>query len=143
MSWKEYYEKKGLSPCDLTRRALDYLKQKENKRAIDLGCGNGRDTLFLLSEGWSVYAVDSAEESMEVIEINIPKALRENLFLECITFKDVEWRQVQLINASLSLPFCEEKDFPSLWKNITNSIVSGGVFAGHFFGINDDWKQIF
>ena len=145
MSWKEYYEKKELSPGDLTRRAIDSFEQKEleNKRAIDLGCGNGRDTLFLLSEGWSVYAIDSAAASMEIMETNIPKALKEKLTLKCLTFNEVEWHEVQLVNASLSLPFCEEKDFPRLWKNITDSIISEGIFAGHFFGINDDWKQLF
>ena len=126
-------------------RALDHFKKKalENKTAIDLGCGNGKDTLFLLSEGWNVYAIDASIESMKIMETNIPKTLKENLILACVTFNEVKWRHVQFVNASLSLPFCEEKNFPEVWKNITDSIVSGGIFAGHFFGVNDDWKQLF
>jgi len=36
-------------------------------RAADLGAGAGRDTLFLLSNGWQVFALDAEELSIEII----------------------------------------------------------------------------
>ena len=44
----------------------------------------------------------------------------------------------QFINASYSLPFCTKNEFEVVWNKISNSLVSGGVFAGHFFGATED-----
>jgi hypothetical protein len=43
------------------------------------------------------------------------------------------------VNASWSLPFCPPEHFQSLWQKIAASIHPGGRFAGHFFGVHDEW----
>jgi hypothetical protein len=50
-------------------------------------------------------------------------------------------KQVDLINASFSLPFCSSDAFPSLWHQIFNSLAIGGRFCGHLFGERDSWKD--
>ncbi len=144
MSWKEYYNKKGMKPSESLRRALDYfnLNPPEVKTAIDLGCGNGRDTLPLLNAGWKVYAIDSAPDAISLLEENVTAEMSEQLELQLCGFADVKWRPVSLINASLSLPFCEQEHFARVWENISESLLPNGIFTGHFFGINDDWKQL-
>lgn len=54
------------------------------------------------------------------------------------------WDKIQLlstslVNASFSLPFCRPEKFNILWKKVAQSILPGGRFAGHFFGVNDSW----
>jgi len=144
MSWKEYYAKKGLAPSDGVLRAMAYFKSNPaaNKTAIDLGCGNGRDTLTLLKENWKVYAIDAAQEAIDLINTTTPLELKKNLELECKTFAQTNWRSVDLINASLSLPFCKNEEFSNVLKKINHSILPNGLFTGNFFGEKDDWKEL-
>ena len=46
---------------------------------------------------------------------------------------------VDLVNASLVLPFCAPDRFASVWERIVASLSAGGRFAGHLFGPRDDW----
>lgn len=47
-----------------------------------------------------------------------------------------------MIYASFSLPFCKPNKFNRFWSNIEQASNKGGVFAGTFFGIKDDWYQM-
>jgi len=48
-------------------------------------------------------------------------------------------KELDLLNASYSLPFCKPQDFDSCWDTIVSSIAIGGRFSGHFFyGPHDD-----
>ena len=65
--WGRYYEvAKGGAPRETLRLALDLFESEggEGERlAVDLGCGEGRDTLELLRRGWRVLAIDDEREA--------------------------------------------------------------------------------
>jgi SAM-dependent methyltransferase len=119
--WEEYYQKiKGRAPRQLVQDALAYFPQPSMPRyAIDLGCGDGTETVVLLERGWNVLAIDGE-----------PAAIQH--LMEKVLAAD-------LIHASLSIPFCEPEHFPALWDKITDAVRSGGRFAGQFFGVRDSW----
>jgi SAM-dependent methyltransferase len=89
--------------------------------AIDLGCGNGRETLELLRRGWEVFAVDGSPDGIARIEQSMPPA--------------------DLVYAGLSLPFCDPRDFGAVWGAATSALRPNGLFVGHFFGPNDTWAD--
>jgi len=142
--WKQYYEKKGLKPSPTLKRALEHFTNQppEIKTAIDLGCGNGRDTFPLLEAGWLVYAIDALPDAIEMVKNNTDKTLASNLRLECLSFEKVDWHAVTFVNASLALPFCNKSTFDEVCQKMIGSILPKGLFSGHFFGINDDWKNL-
>lgn len=144
MSWKEYYEKMTLEPRAAVVRALDYFEKTptNDKKAIDLGCGNGRDTIALLKNGWDVIAVDSEPLAIEYIKKNLDPELDSRLSFQCESFENVSWQDVSLINTSFSLPFCPKEKFEDVWSNIQKSIVKGGLFSGNFFGQKDEWNEL-
>ena len=49
-------------------------------------------------------------------------------------FEDANWPRADLVNASLSLPFCPPDAFPSLWERIVRSLRRGGRFSGQLSG---------
>jgi len=144
MSWTEYYKKMNLEPRPTLLKAFEWFKRNppQAKTAIDLGCGNGRDTVALLADGWQVTAVDSSQEGIELVLLNAKEVGIKNLTVQCTSFENVQWSDAYLVNASLSLPFCPHHEFEAVWDNVVLSIQKGGVFTGHFFGVNDDWKEL-
>ena len=64
-----YYEETvELSMEEQLQRFMDLLP--ENAEVLDLGCGSGRDTLFLEDEGFSVTAMDGSARMCELAEIH-------------------------------------------------------------------------
>lgn len=107
--------------------------------AIDLGCGDGRDTIEILRQNWAVLAIDKEPDAITRLLAN-PNINTLQLTTQIVSFEELQISQkVDLINASFSLPFCPPEAFPNLWNQIFNSLVAGGRFCGHLFGDKDSW----
>ena len=69
-AWKKEYESKGMptsvkqKPSGQIRYFLDFLKSKgiTQGNILDVGCGKGRNSLFLAENGFNVYAFDIVED---------------------------------------------------------------------------------
>lgn len=49
------------------------MQQMETgKKVVDMGCGNGRDSIFFMEKGMDVYAVDASEVAIEHIAERYP-----------------------------------------------------------------------
>lgn len=61
--WKQYYHAtSGRPPRDFLRTALRCFQTPAF--AIDLGCGTGSDSIFMLQHDWQVLAVDQQETAV-------------------------------------------------------------------------------
>ena len=56
--------------------ACQRLGAGAGRMAIDLGCGDGTDTLALLDRGWSVLAVDIEPAGLALLRSRIPPPAR-------------------------------------------------------------------
>jgi SAM-dependent methyltransferase len=116
--------------------------------AIDLGCGDGRDTCELLGRGWRVTAIDGHPEAFERLLARSDLTWRERLATRCESFETLDVASlappasVGLVNASFALPFCSRAQFPGLWADLVALLYPGGRFAGQFFGDRDDWAKL-
>lgn len=67
VSWDEAYSRKsflfGDTPTVCVREMVALLRP--GSRVLELGCGDGRDTLFLLSHGFWVTAIDSSRVAIQ------------------------------------------------------------------------------
>ncbi|MBC7834870.1 MAG: class I SAM-dependent methyltransferase [Phycisphaerales bacterium] len=112
--------------------------------SLDLGCGEGRDTIELLRRGWRVVAVDSTPEAFGYLERKVSGDERSRL-APCVSaleaFEFPPARSVDLVNASFTLPFVNPGEFGRVWRGIATSLRAGGRFAGQFFGERDDWAR--
>ncbi len=136
--WKAYYDAVADRPPRKT--ILTALAAfDEPGMAIDLGCGDGRDTVAILRQNWTVLAIDKEPDAISRL-LSRPQIDTKQLTTKIISFEELQLPQkVDLINASFCLPFCSPQAFPNLWNQIFNSLVTGGRFCGHLFGDRDSW----
>lgn len=139
--WQEYYAATAQRPPrDTLLKALEFVRAEGH--SIDLGCGVGHDTIAMLRRGLRVTAIDAAPEAVERTIAQARQAgLADRLTARVQRFEEVEFDSSDLINASFSLPFCDREAFAGLWERIIGALAPGGVFAGQFFGVNDQWAR--
>jgi SAM-dependent methyltransferase len=123
----------ALNNFDTDGSGVDFPK-KTLKKALDLGCGCGRDTVALLQRGWYVQAIDAEAEGLirllQRTDIDLTRLSIQVTPFEAFQFPE----NLDLINASFSLPFCHPQYFGQFWQKLLNSLRPGGRFCGHFFG---------
>jgi tellurite methyltransferase len=137
-SWIDYYDKtEGRPPRPTLIEALGRFAAPGH--AVDLGCGDGRDTIELSRRGWSVLAIDSEPRAIERLTArpDLPPARR--LETRIARFEDAIWPAADLVNASFALFFCAAAAFDPLWRKIITSLRPGGRFAGQLLGERDSW----
>lgn len=138
----------GTPPRDTLIFALDRFEAEHDpggqRFAIDMGCGEGRDTAELLRCGWHVLAIDGQEEAIQRLRArpDLPPGAQESLETLVSPMEEVHLPLALLVNASFALPFCPPEAFPMLWEQITVSLLPGGRFSGQFFGVRDGWACV-
>lgn len=150
--WSTYYAAvAGKPPRETLELALAGFARDDQgaaryRLALDLGCGEGRDTRELLQRGWSVVAVDphpDAARRCEDLAAN-PSCIFVQATLEAAAGGVLPSipSKVDLVNASFVLPFVPPEHFARVWAWIRTLIAPGGRFAGQFFGPRDAWATI-
>jgi SAM-dependent methyltransferase len=64
----------GDEPSYPARKAADLFEKEGKKRILELGGGQGRDTCYFASRGFSVYSLDYTESGPEAIKVKAEKA---------------------------------------------------------------------
>lgn len=68
-SWEKIYLGQGKVQVDLLDtvvEAVNYFEQSKCKNVLDLGCGTGRNTIYLASRGFKVSACDISKTGIEL-----------------------------------------------------------------------------
>lgn len=108
--------------------------------AIDLGCGQGNDTVYLINNDFKVLGIDK-ENVESIIRTRLPEEKQGNFTFEKQELENLKIPNTDLIIANFSLSFCKKEYFKSMWENIVESININGYFVGTIFGINDSWNK--
>lgn len=142
-NWVDYYRSiAGRAPRPLLLAALSQFPDGGvNRQSVDVGCGDGTETLLLLWQGWRVLAIDREQAAIELLRSRLPEDDQARLETQVAAYGDARFIPADLIIASYSLPFCAPEDFSPLWRNLTGALQPGGVLACHLFGERDSWAQ--
>jgi tellurite methyltransferase len=133
--WEDFYKiTKDRPPWPLLVQAVSLLSQR--KDALDLGCGAGRDTRFLLKQGFTVTAVDNDLHAIALMT-NLPQ---NHLRVVHSSFEAFEFETYDLVNAHFALPFIPKEHFHHVFVRIKQALHADGLFVGQFFGVNDEWN---
>jgi tellurite methyltransferase len=133
--WPKFYmHTRERPPWPRMIRATSLVTHGE--RALDLGCGAGRDTRYLLEQGFQVTAVDSDANAMAILA-TFPQ---EKLRTVQSSFVDFAFENYDLINAHFCLPFLPREQFYAVFGKVREALNPEGIFVGQFFGIHDQWN---
>jgi SAM-dependent methyltransferase len=141
--WATYYEKLRERPPRRTLlAALDrFGPGSAGALAVDLGCGDGRDTIEMLRRGWRVVAVDSEPEALRRLQTRpLPEGSEVTPILA--RFEEVPMPiGLSLVNSSFAMPLCEPQAFHRLWERIREALPTDGRFSGQWYGPRDSWAD--
>ena len=129
---KFYENTRNATPHDNIKKFLEMKTETGN--AIDLGCGAGRDTIFLIKNNWNVTAIDR-EDTQNVIESNLNIEDLKKIKFMCQNFENIKLYKNDLIVSNFSIPFCNKNYFDDFWNKIVNSINNGRILCWEFFWI--------
>ena len=136
--WKDYQNRTyNNNVCKLL---IYFLNNYKVKNSIDLGCGSGNETVYMLNHNIKVLAVDKQLNKQYILD-RIDENRKDKVkFLEH-EFENIKLPKTDAITAFFSIPFCNPEHFNDLWDTIYNSLNNNGYFVGQLFGDRDDWKD--
>ncbi len=137
--WTNYQNKTyGDDACKLI---IDFLDKYKVDSAIDLGCGSGNETVYMVKNSIKVLAIDR-QLNQDFILNRLSDSEKQLISFKESSFEDVELPKTKLLTAFFSIPFCNPNNFDELWTKIYNSIEDNGYFVGQLFGDRDAWNVV-
>lgn len=126
--WNNYYAKKLTeiqSPSDFAQSVISYLEP--GKSLVDLGCGNGRDSVYFLNHHLSVTGIDASEEAIS--QLNQMK-LENGTFVcdDFVSSKALYQVQYDYIYSRWTMHAISERQEEELLCNVSDALKEGGLF---------------
>lgn len=130
---KKYYENtKDALPNPMVKKFINMNIKPQN--AIDLGCGAGRDTIYLIKNGWKVLSIDK-ENTKELISSKLDSKEIKKFRFNVQNFEDIKLEKNNLLVANFSIPFCSKDYFNEFWNKINDSILKDRILCWKLFWI--------
>jgi tellurite methyltransferase len=128
-SWADYYQHtlgRELRPPFV--RGVRVLQEAGVRpaQAIEVGFGDGEETLALLAAGWRVLAIDASPEAAEVLRPRVPAELADRLEIRSTPVEDAELPPFDLLYAGYTLPFLAPEAFDRFWAQTRDRANPGG-----------------
>ena len=124
---KYYYNTENALPHPMVKKVIDMNIKPEN--AIDLGCGAGRDTIYLIKNGWNVLSIDK-EDTKQIISSKLDNVEIKKFRFARQNFENIKLEKTKLLVANFSIPFCKKECFNQFWNKIVDSILKERLFCG-------------
>lgn len=135
--WDNWSKKRSSEPVyDLwLDEYKDILEQNKDREILDLGCGIGADTLYLLERGYDVLSCDFYNEALKSIQDNIPNS--KTLYLDMMKDFPIEDNTYSLIIADLSLHYFDNETTIHIMKEIKRILKKDGILLSRVASVND------
>lgn len=113
---------------------LPYFK-KENFKILDLGSGNGADSLYLLASGYEVTSLDYSTEALKELKEANPKAnIIEHDLLNPLPFENENF---DVVIADLSLHYFDKENTLKILDNIKDILKKEGILIARVNSIKE------
>ena len=135
--WDNWSKKRNRIPAyDLwLDEYKDILEQNKKNTILDLGCGIGADTLYLLERGYDVLSCDFSNEALKSIQDNIPNS--KTLYLDMMKDFPIADNSYSLIIADLSLHYFDNATTIHIMNEIKRILKQDGILLARVASVND------
>ncbi len=129
------YERSEIKVDDWLDKFEDIIIETK-KPVLDLGCGGGNDTLYLISKGKEVISCDQSENAIKNIIKNFPEVREARCFdmLDGLPFEDGD---CDVIIADLCLHYFSDADTKRIIADIRRVLTEGGHLIMRVNSVND------
>jgi trans-aconitate methyltransferase len=141
VDWAAYYRYTlGRGPRALFARAMEAWRAtgRPPGQAIEVGFGDGTETLALLADGWRVLAIDAQDAAAEVLGSRVPDPHRSRLAVAVASAETVVLPPADLVYSGFSLPYIGPERFALAWPRLVNALAPGGLIVVNLFGDRDE-----
>lgn len=118
----------------LLEQFVSYLPPKA--RILDVGCGSGRDSLWLMDRGYDVYAHDGSPAMVDHCKSFMGDRVSQSTFEEFQTD-----RTFQGVWACASLLHVKREILPDMVQKYANFLEEGGIFFASFKRRDEDHEK--
>ena len=137
--WDDYY-KNDKAPMEASLFAQWIMKYvKKGKNLLELGCGNGRDSIFFYKNGLNVTAIDASSKAINSLSEKYNK--EGNICFICDDFvcsSAIFSGQYDYVYSRFSLHAINKVQETEVIKNIYKVLKEGGEFFIEVRSINDN-----
>ena len=141
--WNEYYSHNAPSvenkPSDFAKYIESgFLREKKPAHILELGCGNGRDSLYFISKGHKVTAVDGSDVAIEML--NRITNSNNTLFVcdDFVKSRAFYKMKYDCIYSRFTLHAISEEQEDELLCNVRYALNSNGILAIEARTTNDE-----
>ena len=113
----------------------DILRNNKTNEILDLGCGIGADTLYLIERGYNVLSCDFSNEALKSIQDNIPNS--KTLYLNMMKKFPIKDNAYSLVIADLSLHYFDNDTTIHIMKEIKRILKEEGILLARVASVND------
>jgi len=135
--WDSFYKKVEKDETVSLRSSfakfcLDRFFNKKKINIIDLGSGNGRDSVYFANQGYKVIAIDQSPIGIKILNKNLKTGYKKNLILKIADFVQEDFNKYKNINVFYSrftIHSITKNEEKILLKKIYNSLANKGLFC--------------
>lgn len=113
----------------------EILESNKDNEILDLGCGIGADTLYLIERGYNVLSCDFSNEALKSIQDNIPNS--KTLYLDMMKKFPIKDNIYSLIIADLSLHYFDNETTIHIMREIKRILNNNGILLSRVASVND------
>ncbi len=141
--WNEGYWKRVINNQKKLFKSENWLdkykgiiNKVEGNSVVDLGCGIGQDTKWLINNGFDVISCDISSIALEKLKEFIPESKTLQIDIrETLPFKD---NSINLVNADLSIHYFNMTDTIKVFNEINRILIPNGMLIGR---VNSDKNE--
>ena len=144
MDWNDFYRTTdGRDVRPLFTKGLTAARDSglAPGRAIDVGFGDGTESVALLRTGWSVTAIDPTPSAAAILRGKVPPGVGDRLDIVTGRVDDVDLPVFDFLYAGYALSFVHPSRFANVWETIRERMRPGGILAVNVFGVRDTWAS--
>ncbi|MDJ0845715.1 class I SAM-dependent methyltransferase [Crocosphaera sp.] len=106
--------------------SLEGINIDANTKILDLCCGSGQTTQFLVEKSSQVTGLDASSTAVDRAKNNVPEASYVTALAEKMPFSD---QQFDLVHSSVALHEMETKQLREIMQEVYRVLKPGGFFA--------------